>query len=181
MRIDRQRAGLRPQIRAHLQRFGGSPDRARDRAECQRALGAGNSCACRPPFGGCLPEGKAGRPYRYRRAHHAGAESVRCLVQYRTRLRPRWQPVRRAVRRRGRFPHWQPACPRAAHPGAHARVHELHDRGRRRDRGVCRRHPVHARLRHCPLRLPGCRCPYPVPLDPPPAGLPRPDSAVHVS
>ncbi len=63
-----------------------------------------------------------------------------------------------------------------AHPGSHPRGHQLQDRGR----GICRRHVVHAGLRHRARRFSGRRCPPALSLDKAAAGAASRNAPVHV-
>lgn len=65
---------------------------------------------------------------------------------------------------------------RAAYPGAYPGVHDLPGRRQR----LRRRYPVHARLRHRPLRFPRRRRAPAVSLDPAPVRATRRDPPVHV-
>ena len=108
-----------------------------------------------------LREGEDRRQDRHRREHQGGAAHFPAGVQRhrpedgRQRLR---SPVqgRRAVRDRAARGRGHP------HPRAHARVHQLQDRGC----GVRRRYLVHAGLRHRARRLPRRRRAQALSVDP---------------
>ena len=95
----------------------------------------------------------------------ARARRVRQAVQRRLAIRARWQPVRSPALRWRVFHHRSVAGARHPYSGPYAGLHDLCGQRRRADRRLCRRHPVHARLRYRALRLSRRRCPYALPVN----------------
>ncbi|VFT05108.1 Uncharacterized protein conserved in bacteria [Pseudomonas aeruginosa] len=176
LRHRRPGARLRPGRRAYQPCQRRTPDRPRSPARPAGGMAAGDPRARRPPVGGHLPAARTGRAPGHRRANHPGAGEILRPVQPGRGVPGGRPPVRAPVRGRRVVPHRRPGMPRAAYPGAYPGVHDLPGRRQR----LRRRYPVHARLRHRPLRFPRRRRAPAVSLDPAPVRATRRDPPVHV-
>ena len=137
--------------------------------------GAGNARACRSSLRRALYQAQDRRQDLHRRAHPRRAAHLPPGVQRHRRVgrglrvRPPVQGRRalqdRRARRRGDL-----------HARPHAGLHLLQDRRR----GLCRRHHVHARLRHRARRFPRRRRARALPFDPAHPVAAGGDAAVHV-
>ena len=146
-----------------------------ERAGLQDRVGARNPRPCRPPVRRALLQGQDRRQDRHRREHHQGADHLPAGVQ-------RHRSEDRRIRFRPSVQGWRDLQDRQSdrrdhpHAGPHAGRHLLQDRRCR----LCRRHHLHARLRHGPRRLPRRRRPPALSIDPEAAGAARRDAPVHV-
>ena len=142
-RRHRSGTGFRCQVRPHRDTVRRSHSRRRKgQGSCHR-LDPGDPRACRSSLRGAVSQIRHRREDRDRRTYNAGSESLRADLRRRRRdggqrlLRPASEGWRDARRRRPRRRSDGDARP-------YARLRQLQDRRQ----CLCRRHAVHARLRH---------------------------------
>ena len=138
-------------------------------------VGAGDACPCRPPVRRPLREAQDRREGRHRRAHPRGAEDLPAGVQCHGRRRGR-QRVRPSLQGRRTLPARVARDRSAARAWPHPGRHRLQGRRCR----LCRRHAVHARLRHGACGLSRRQRTHALPLHQEAAVASARDAPVHV-